>query len=107
MFRLPKPDEVFPTPCTVKCPDGAQTLQAECTLHFVCLPSDEARTLTLRGNVEFLKKALVGWGKELLDTDGEPMPFTESNRDRMIRVPYFAASAVDAYFERFHLTKNF
>lgn len=107
MFRLPKPDEVFPTAATIRCPQGAETLKAECTLHFVCLPSDEARALTMQGNAQFLKKVLVGWGEELLDEDGEPIPFTEASRDRMIRVPYFAACAVDAYFERFHLTKNF
>lgn len=107
MFRLPRPDEVFPTQCTVKSPKGAETVEAVCTLHYLCLASDEARKLSIQGNAPFLRKVLVGWGEEIHDEAGEPIPFTEANRERMIGVPYFAACAVDAYFERFHLTKNF
>ena len=107
MFRLARPDDVFPTACAIRRPDGRETLEAKCTLHFLCLETAEARKLALRGNAELLRKVLVGWDEGIEDEHGEPLAFTEANRDRLIGVPYVAACAVDAYFERFHLTKNF
>lgn len=106
MFRIAKPDETYPTPVTVRAPDGGETVDAQCTLHFKCLPSDEAGKLALAGNAAFLRKVVTGWD-DIAGTNGNALPFTKKNLEALLQIPYFAASAVDAYFERFHLRKNF
>ena len=105
MFRLPKPDEKFPTQVTVRVPNGDEMIEAECTIVFECVSSKLAAELSLLGNAAFLRRVVHGWDG-IEGPDGEPIPYDADNLETMVNVPYFAASAVDAYFGRFHLAKN-
>jgi hypothetical protein len=44
-----------------------------------------------------LRYALVGW-EGVQDPQGNPMPFSEENRDRLLEIPFIAAAIRAAYF---------
>ena len=106
MFRLPKADDTYPTKVTVRQPSGDAHRVVKCTVIFRLLGASEAADLAVQGDHVFLKRAIAGW-EDVSDENGDAIPCDDENIARVAQVPYFAAAAVGAYFNRFHPRKNY
>ena len=106
MFRLPKPDETFPTPCTIEMPEGPDTVEREITIFFRVLPITEYDRLA-RTDVADLLVALIGGWSEVYDAEEEPMACTETNIRAAAGISYFVRGVLLGYAERFSPAKNF
>ncbi len=105
MFRLADPDTLYPTAVTVRVPHGDGFRDAECTLHYRVLPFDEAAELSREGTPAFVC-AVVGDWSDIEGADGTALEFSADALAQLANLPYFAAAAVDAYYERFSPAKN-
>ena len=47
---------------------------------------------------QFLREVLVGWGEDLVDDKGGPIPFSEAMRDVLIDTAWVRLPLVRAYF---------
>ena len=106
MLRLPGEDETFPTPCVIRAPKGAETVEHEIAVHFRVLPADEFRALSRQGDEPLLQRLIADW-EGVHGTEGEPMPCTQENIRLWAGMPYFVLGVVGGYEERFAPVKNF
>lgn len=106
MFQLPDPQATYPTDVKVRVPNDGAHVDVECSVTFRILPASETARLTLISDQALLKVAIAGWDN-ILDEDGQPIPCTPENIERVSERPYFASAAVSAYLRRFHPRKNF
>lgn len=49
-------------------------------------------------DVDLAREVLIGW-KGVIDSSGEEVPFTESNRDQLLDIPMVAAAVVIAFMQ--------
>lgn len=103
MFKVVK-QYAFKAVVTVRVPNehGKYSVQTF-TAHFQVLPQAELNELFAKNStvdVPLLKRVLTGWEPDLVDENGEPLPFSEETRDAIINIPFARAGLVDTYFER-------
>lgn len=105
MFRLEETHE-FDWPVEVRKPvgvDGKGRPRFEThrfTARFQALPLDEAASAMdgQEPREPLLERVLVGWGEDVQDEAGEPLPFTAENLKRLVRIGYVGAALTEAYF---------
>lgn len=69
------------------------------TARFRALTVSEAGrhdTMTVEGTNAYLREILVGWD-EVIDPEGDPIPFNDETRDRMIDVPFVRVALLETY----------
>ncbi len=106
MFRLPHPDETFPTQCIIETPQGEKTVDCKITVHFRLLSPERFREATQAGDAAALSALIADWD-EIEDEDGKPLPLNEDTIRRVSELPYFVIGVVKSYEERFAPLKNF
>lgn len=106
MFRLPGPDDTFPTACTIEAPDGDRTVECEITIHFRVLPVEEYDRLA-RESLPELMTALIGGWDGVAGADGKPLSCTADNIRLAAGIPYFARGVLLGYAGRFSALKNY
>lgn len=58
--------------------------------------SDQHNTLTAEGTKTYLREIFVGWDG-VTDDQGEPVPFNDETRDRLIDVPFVRVALLETY----------
>ncbi|MCY3689258.1 MAG: hypothetical protein OXG90_09795 [Gammaproteobacteria bacterium] len=107
MFKLPRPDDTFPTRCVIEIPEGEKTVEAEIVAHFRVIGSKRWRELALKGDPDLLAAIVAGWDG-VYDADGKtPLACNEANIRAAADIPYFSAGLARAYSDRFSPLKNF
>lgn len=100
MFRLKEPDEPTEWPVTVHVPQaGGKTAKHRFTAHFRWLDAEAWQAAAFDGDQALLREVLVGWGEDLRDEHGEPIPFSSEQRDRLARITFVRRAVVTAYGE--------
>lgn len=107
MFRLEESHE-FDWPVEIRKPVGVDEQGRprfethRFTARFKALPIDEAAGAMEEGGDEprqpLLERVFVGWGDDVQDEDGKPLPFTVENLRRLLRIGYVGAAVTEAYF---------
>jgi len=78
--------------------DGENAIRAERFVgRFVALPIAEVQAPD-RDIAEILRRAWRGW-RDVQGEDGEPVPFSEAVRDRMLEIAYVRLAVWSAYLE--------
>lgn len=106
MFRLPNPDEQFPTDVVVRAPSEDGWEDCSIQIHFRFRDSDRVRALVEDGDDGTFLEAVIGDWRGVCDEAGAEMPCTPANIARVASISYFARAVVDAYFARFDPGKN-
>ena len=109
MFKLADAGTLYRTEMKVVVPleDGGTT-EAEMVMLLRCLPTvefAELREKTER-DPDILAHIVGGW-EGIEDENGDPLPFTKENLNRLTQLPYIAVGIYAAYNERFVPVKNF
>ena len=103
MFRLPSPEDRWPTAVEVAVPrpDGKpETAAFEVSFRYVA--SSEIAPLT---DQEAAERVVAGW-KDVADSDGKTLAFSEEALAAAADVRWWAKAVVEAYLERFDPPKN-
>ena len=58
--------------------------------------TEQHNTLTREGTNAYLREIFVGW-EGVTDDQGEPMPFNDETRDRMIDIPFVRVALLESY----------
>jgi hypothetical protein len=103
MFQL-KRDRTFSWPVDVEVPaDGGAFAKQRFTARFKEVSGDRlvelAKARPGEGDVHILREVVVGWGEDVQDEDGSPLPFSEETLGRMIAVPYVRLALLRTYAE--------
>lgn len=101
MFKLEKPSEIT-WPVTVNVPrDGGTTTKAVFTGKFKILPGAEFNAIYSGGgnDEDLCRNVVTGWGPDVSDQEGNPLPFNDENINKMIAIPYVRSGLVAAYLE--------
>lgn len=103
MFKLKEPTEPCDWPVTVSVPQsGGKATKHRFTAKFDYLDDDAFRQLADEGDHVLLERVLVGWGEDLRDEEGEPLPYSTEHRARLIRITYVRRALIGAYGEFLH-----
>lgn len=62
-------------------------------------PDDANDTETRKSDIGYAKRLIAGFGKDVCDEDGEPLPFDDNNLDLVLNEPGVAAAAVRGFFD--------
>lgn len=99
MFQIADENTTYEYPVTVKVPaQGGRVQEQTFRAHFRLIPASEGRQMSDDGvsDREFFKRVLAGW-EDIQDSNGEPLPFNDSNLEKLIDIHYFAAAVSQAY----------
>ena len=110
MFRLAAVPTMKRT-VTVRAPDpeiADKIVEQTFTAHFRVLTNDEIRAFdeartklsydeAMADPFAFQKLVLTGWGEDVVDADGTPIPYSKEARDRALELPWFAKAVRDEY----------
>lgn len=100
MFVL-KAETEFDWPVKVKVPEDGKHVVHEFTCRFRLIDAERMKALTEAGDAEaarsLLGEAIVGWGNDVADEDGKPIPFSSEALDRMLHVDYVFVAIAEAY----------
>ena len=58
--------------------------------------TEQHNTLTAEGTAAYLREIFVGWDG-VTDDQGEPIPFNDETRDRMLDVPFVRIALLETY----------
>lgn len=103
-LRSQSPTYRWPVVVEFPAEDGGKFERETFDAEFKRLPQDRLREIGekieagLITDLELLDQVLVGWAG-ILDEQGEPVPFTESARQRILNVALVAQSIVSAWLE--------
>ncbi len=108
-----KKDLGFDWPCTLEQPIGGKHEPVKVTCRFRQLSREELAAVLGRGEDEdedegealdtadrqaaLARQVLVGWGKEVVDEDGDPVEFTDSSRDAFLATPWVQRGVIVGY----------
>lgn len=107
MFKIAKPDELYPTELAIRVPTEDGHIEQSMTVSLRCLPYDKAIALTLEGDAAFARKVVGGWPDGTIqDADGSALPFSAGALKHVAQIPYWASAVAVAYFQRFGRRKN-
>lgn len=95
MFKLAN-EAKFTHPVTVCVPVDGGHANETFKVTFRVLDLDQLDVGSLGGQQELLQKIVVGFD-EIEDEDGNPAPYSEELRDRMIATPYVRAAIFQTY----------
>lgn len=99
MFKLIETDEPIQWPVTVHVPQhGGKTAKHKFTALFAYLPADDIAPASEAGDEAFLGRVLLGW-QGVQDEEGNPLPFSDEARDRLVRIPYVRRALILAWHE--------
>lgn len=102
----------YPWPVIVRLPHpehAGDTAEQSFEMTFRAITDDEARSLDERlataetpraaADMEtaFLLSVCTGWNEEVLDAEGEPVPFSGETLARMLAVPFFKRAVMAAF----------
>lgn len=97
MFRLLEKHAPVKWPVTICVPvDGGEVEKHEIVAQFKLVSLK--RSAEIIGDQAFLAEVLVGW-EGVHDADGNALPFTDENRERLCDVSYVKPAIVQAYLE--------
>lgn len=106
MFRLPSPDETFPTRCTIHAPEGEKTVEREIVAHFRAISMKRFRELAAEGDEALFAEILDDW-EGVHDAAGEPVVCDAAGIRIAAEAAWFAAGLVKGWLDRFGPEKNF
>ena len=99
MFKFIKDRVIKDWPADIKVAlDGGKSSSHAITLDLNILPSTEYRELAGQGDKVVFEKILKGWSG-IHDEEGNPLPFTDDNRDALAELPAFTQTVVRAYMQ--------
>ena len=84
--------------------DGGKFQRCDFQVEFQRIPQSEllellaAQTEGLLSDVDIVKKIMVGW-KDVTDSEGEEVPFTNVNRDQLLEVVGMASAIGEIFLE--------
>jgi hypothetical protein len=101
MFAISKSDSYL-WPVKIETPvDGGKQNAETFDARFKRLPQSRIQEVVTNAekidDITFGREILVGW--EGITDNGEPVPFSETMRDRLFEIPRFARTVVIAYYE--------
>jgi hypothetical protein len=87
-------------PVTMAVPvSGGTTQDQECTATFEIIPQDEYNTL-MKDDLDFLNRVVVGFGDDIQDESGLPLPCTATNKKTLFASAGFVRLGfINAYHE--------
>ena len=92
-------------PCIAHIPrDGGEFTKARFKLEFAMLGQAEIDRVLAAGpaaaDPDLMRRVIVGWPQgEICDEQGNPLPFSDENKEKLLDKPYARTAAVDGYFE--------
>ena len=96
----PRPVVTWPVHVNVPQEEGGIVEQVF-TAKFLILPRSEreANALEVEHNdaAPAVAKFWIGWGEDLIDLDGKPIPFSEEIRDELLQADYLLFAVNQAY----------
>ena len=99
MFRFTKERLVRDWPAEIAVAlDGGRSASHAITLDLQILDSDQYRQLAGQGDEATIRGVVRGWGG-IGDEQGQPLPFSDDNRDALARHPGFVSAVVLAYMK--------
>lgn len=103
MFKFPK-DGLFEADWGVQVyvpVDGGRHQIQKFTARFKVLSQEELKGITGDSDFddEMLNKILIGWGEDLVDDAGQPLPFNEENKKAVLDIPFVRLAIIRAYGE--------
>ncbi|MCC7487622.1 MAG: hypothetical protein IT529_21820 [Burkholderiales bacterium] len=102
MFKVGKAEPTaIHWPCTINIPrDGGGSTKARCTIEFELIEQTEIdEILGGGGDRDLLDRVVRGWGADVTDAEGNPLPFTPENKARVLAITYARAGIVAGFFE--------
>ena len=103
MFKLPSPDERYPTDVQVMVPSPSGKPSAvSVEVSFRHVPTPELDGLT---DAEVARLVVAGWSG-IADHDGKALAFSPEALGRVCGVRWFVRACVEAYLERFDPPKT-
>lgn len=100
MFKLQEISSIK-WPVTINIPrDNGNTVKATMTVEFELIPEDEYKELMANGgDIAILDRTITGWGNDYCDHEGNPIPFSEEARTKLVRITYAKLGLINAYIE--------
>ncbi len=100
MFKVQEQDAIK-WPVDINIPrDGGNVVKATMTAQFEIIDEDEYNDLLESGaDKAILRRVLIGWGKDYCNTGGDPIEFSEEERENLIKIPYARIGLINAYIE--------
>lgn len=105
MFKLPSPDDTFPTRCVIETPVGEESEDREIVIHFRVIAPERWDELARQGYTELARELIGGW-QHVCDAEGAPLSCTAENVALCVAVPYFLRGVILGYAKRFSPLKN-
>ena len=79
--------------------NGGKTEVHECSMTFEILSQDEYDKL-MGNDVVFCERVVVGFGADILNEDGTPLPYTDENKSALIKsAAYVRMGVINSYHE--------
>ncbi|MGQ8367139.1 hypothetical protein [Glaciecola sp. 1036] len=90
--------KIITWPVTIKAPvDGGQTQEFTCSAEFEIIDQDEYNAL-INDDIAFLCRVVVGFGNDIAEEDGTPIPYNQKNKLRLFKAGgYIRLGFIDAY----------
>ena len=99
MFKFIKERVIKDWPAEIKVAlNGGKSTSHAITVDLNILSSSEYRELAGQGDQVVFDKILKGWSG-IHDENGNPLPFTDANRDALTELPAFTQAVVRAYMQ--------
>ena len=107
MFKLPSPEDSFPTQCAIEIPVRDSTETRKIVIRFRVVPSSRWDELVGQGTGDLFAEMIADW-EHVYAADGEtPLPCSDGNIRLAADIPYFFAGVIKGYSDRFSPLKNF
>lgn len=100
MFKLER-ERTVTWPVNIPVPkDGGTVERHRVNLTFRVLDADGQAELlqAARDDGETMAQVIVGWDETVCDQEGEPLPFSEENLRRLLKLVNARAAIVETYF---------
>lgn len=104
-FVLKQSGSTYFWPVRIDVPaDGGRFKRETFEVEFESIAQSELEKLTQQAaeetikNIDFARRVVVGW-REIIDDEGNEMPFSTSSFEQILDVPMVAGAIASAYFE--------
>lgn len=98
MFKLAE-KKTLEWPVTVNVPqDGGRTTKSTFIALLEVIGKDEQDTIISAGE-SMAHRMLVGWKSGVADAEGNELPFSDENRDKLLGIPYVLNAVYEAIGE--------
>lgn len=98
MFKLAE-RKTLEWPVTVNVPqDGGRTTKSTFSALLEVIGKEEQDAIIASGE-SMAHRMLVGWKQGVADADGNELPFSVENRDRLLGIPYVLTAVYEAIGE--------